>query len=344
MDLYGPDLTSILSWFDAFDLYHSWWFTGLLLLLAVNVAVCNARRIPRIVRQTRSPLQNGDDIIFRSAPVRRMIQSTRPIDEIQTQARTLLHSLGGEPAVTVREGSIYLAARRGLYSRLGTVATHGSIFLILAGGLIGAIGGIAGQMMITEGTRTNTVNLYDGGTKTIPFEIGCDDFSVTFYENGMPKEYRSDVTIFEEGRAVLSATIGVNDPLRYRGLKFCQATYGIADASDFGVLVKNNATGQKELLTLALMKKALLPNGEVSFAAARFAPDFQGRGPALLGVLLRPGNRMIFSGSSVVNLWSTAGIPSLSRTLRHISTRGFKWGATPACHWSGSVLSCSSSA
>lgn len=289
VDLYGPDLTSILSWFDAFDLYHSWWFTGLLLLLAVNVVVCNARRIPRIVRQALSPLQNGDDIIFRSAPVRRTIESTRPIDEIRTKARRLLHSLGGEPAVTVREGRIYLTTQRGRYSRLGTVATHGSILLILAGGLIGAIWGFAGQMMITEGTRTNTVNLYDGGTKTIPFEIRCDDFSVTFYENGMPKEYRSDMTIFEGGRTVLSAIIRVNDPLRYRGLKFCQATYGIAEASDFTVAVHDTTTGQEQVLTLGLMKKTLLPSGEISFAAARFIPDLQGRGPALLGVLLRPG-------------------------------------------------------
>ncbi len=270
-------------------MYHSWWFTGLLLLLAVNVVVCNARRIPRIVRQALSPIRNGDDIIFRSASVQRIIQSTNSTDEVEAKTRTLMHSLAGEPSIATREGTRYLAAQRGWYNRLGTVATHGSILLILAGGLIGAIWGFAGQMMITEGTRTNTVNLYDGGIKTIPFEIACDDFSVTFYENGMPKEYRSDMTIFEKGEKVLSATIRVNDPLRYRGLKFCQATYGIAEASDFTVAVHDTTTGREQALTLGLMKKASLPNGEASFAAARFAPDFRGRGPALLGVLLRPG-------------------------------------------------------
>ncbi len=289
VDLYGPDLTSILSWLDAFDMYHSWWFTGLLLLLAVNVITCTARRIPRIVRRIRSPLQNGDDRIFRSASVQRIIRSTVSTDELETKTRTLMHSLAGEPSITVREGKRYLAAQRGRYARLGTVAVHVSILFILAGGLIGAIWGFAGQMMITEGTKTNTVALYDGGTKTIPFAIGCDDFSVSFYENGMPKEYRSDVTVLEGEKKVLSAAIKVNEPLRYRGVKFCQATYGIAEAHDFKVAVRDIATGQEKPLTLALMKKAPLPNGEASFAAARFAPDFQGRGPALLGVLLKPG-------------------------------------------------------
>jgi len=42
-------------------------------------------------------------------------------------------------------------------------------------------------------------------------------------------------------------------------------------------------------VSLKLMKKVPVPGTETFFAAARFAPDFQGRGPALLGVLLQPG-------------------------------------------------------
>ncbi|MDD5724053.1 MAG: cytochrome c biogenesis protein ResB [Syntrophales bacterium] len=37
------------------------------------------------------------------------------------------------------------------------------------------------------------------------------------------------------------------------------------------------------------MKKASLTDTVASFVVARFVPDFQGRGPALLGVLIRPG-------------------------------------------------------
>lgn len=288
-EIYGPALSSLIRSFHVFDLYHSWWFTGLLLLLAVNIAACSARGLPRVFRQIHSADQCGNDRIFRTAPVRKTVRSRSPIDEIQEQARTLLRSLAGEPVVTVREGKTCLFAEKGRYTRLGMAAVHASILLILAGGLIGAIWGFGGQMRIDEGATSRTVALFDGGTRTLPFAVTCNDFSVTFYENGMPREYRSDVTILEGGKKVLSTVIRVNEPLRYRGLKFCQATYGIAEASGFRIAAKNIRTGKETPLTLEPMKKAPLQDGGTSFAVARFTPDFQGRGPALLGVLLRPG-------------------------------------------------------
>jgi len=289
-EIYGPTLFSLLDLFPIFDLYHSWWFTGLLLLLAVNIAACTARQIPRLFRQIFSGDRNGDDRVFRTAPITMVLQSLSPIDEIRRKSRILLRSLAGEPAMTCREEGTYLYAERGRYARLGMIGIHASVLLILAGGLIGAIWGFSGQMRIDEGTSSDTVELFGGGeTRTLPFAIGCDDFSVAFYENGMPREYRSDVTVLEGGKKVLSATIRVNEPLKYKGLKFCQATYGIAEASGFRVVARHAGTGTEVPLTLDLMKKAPLPDGTASFAAARFVPDFQGRGPALLGVLLRPG-------------------------------------------------------
>lgn len=288
-EVYGLTLSSLIRFFYIFDLYHSWWFTGLLLLLAVNIAACTGRRLPPLFRQIRYGFRNGDDGPFRTALIRRTLRSSSPVDEIQRQARTLLRSLAGEPAVTVRERRVYLAAQRGRYTRLGMPGIHVSVLLILAGGLIGAIWGFGGQMRIDEGTSSDTVELFEGGTRTLPFSINCDDFSVAFYENGMPKEYRSDVTVLEGGKKVLSATIRVNEPLRYKGLKLCQATYGIAEASSFRVVARNNATGDKTLLTLDLMKKVPLPGGTASFAVARFDSDFKGHGPALLGVILSPG-------------------------------------------------------
>lgn len=288
-EVYGPGPASLIEFFHISDLYHSWWFVGLLLLLALNITVCTARRIPALFRQIRSRDRNGGDDIFRSAPITRTLACSGKVDEIEQKARTLLRSLAGKPVHAARDGKSYLFAERGRYTRLGMVAIHASILLILAGGLIGSIWGFSGQMRINEGASSNTVALYGGETRTLPVALACDDFSVTFYENGMPREYRSDVTIFEGGKKVLSATIRVNEPLKYKGLKFCQATYGIAEASGFTVVMREAATGKENPVSLELMKKVPVPGTEAFFAAARFAPDFQGRGPALLGVLLQPG-------------------------------------------------------
>jgi len=92
-----------------------------------------------------------------------------------------------------------------------------------------------------------------------------------------------------DGKKVDSGTIRVNHPFIYKGLKFCQATYGIAGVSDFKVVTKNNGTGDETVLKLNMMKKVSLPGSNASFAIARFVTDHGGMGPAVLGVLLEPG-------------------------------------------------------
>ena len=188
-EIYGPTLSSLLEFFNIFDLYYSWWFTGLLLLLAVNIVACTARQVPRLFRQITSGDRHGDDGVFQTAPITRTLQSRSPVDEIRRRSRILLRALAGEPAMTCGEERTCLYAERGRYARLGMIGIHVSILLILAGGLIGAIWGFGGEMRIDEGASSNTVELSGGGIRVLPFAIGCDDFSVSFYENGMPREY-----------------------------------------------------------------------------------------------------------------------------------------------------------
>ena len=55
-----------------------------------------------------------------------------------------------------------------------------------------------------------------------------DQFSVSFYSSGAPKEFKSTVTILEGDRQVLTESIRVNHPLTYKGISFYQSSYGVA--------------------------------------------------------------------------------------------------------------------
>ncbi|MFV9690345.1 MAG: cytochrome c biogenesis protein ResB, partial [Desulfobacteria bacterium] len=47
---YGEVFYKIFKFLDIFDMYHSWWFQFLLLMLTINLVVCSFRRLPGVWR------------------------------------------------------------------------------------------------------------------------------------------------------------------------------------------------------------------------------------------------------------------------------------------------------
>src|ERR671936_932027 len=52
-------------WFELYDLFHSWWFTALLLSLALNLVACSLERLPRIWYLVRYPERRLDHVVGR---------------------------------------------------------------------------------------------------------------------------------------------------------------------------------------------------------------------------------------------------------------------------------------
>jgi len=289
--LYSSGLYSLLDFLDIFDMFHSWWFTVLLGLLAVNLIVCTVTQFRRIYSVYLVPGRGvDDDTVFRSSQFKKSYRSDKGLSEIEGQSKRLLKSLIGRPVSVRRGGSSYLFAEKGKYSRLGVVFVHLSVLFILAGSLIAAIWGFDGRMAIVEGEASNRVFLSgERHAVMLAFDVRCNDFTVDFYEKGVPKEYLSDLSILEKGKEILSAPVRVNHPLRYRGFKFYQTTYGVAQKSYFLVKVRNKRTGEETLMKMGMMEKVPLPGAEAQLAIGEFRPDYQGRGPAVLGVLFEEG-------------------------------------------------------
>lgn len=59
----------------------------------------------------------------------------------------------------------------------------------------------------------------------------------------MPKEYRSDLTILDQGREILRKSIKVNAPLTYKGVTFYQSSY--EGFRDFIVTLADPDNGDK---------------------------------------------------------------------------------------------------
>ena len=72
----------------------------------------------------------------------------------------------------------------------------------------------------------------DGSQLPLGFEVRCEKFNVDFYPTGAPKEFRSILTILENGQPVpgyKDVKVIVNQPLSYKGITFYQSSYGQAN-------------------------------------------------------------------------------------------------------------------
>jgi cytochrome c biogenesis protein len=105
----------------------------------------------------------------------------------------------------------------------------------------------------------------------------------------MPKEYRSSLTIVEQGKPVLKKEIIVNDPLRYKGVNMFQSSYGQLPPNEATLDFTSQKTGRTYSINAVVGEPIELPEKMGTFVLDRFetAASFKGQniGEALRGSL-----------------------------------------------------------
>ncbi|MFH0814201.1 MAG: cytochrome c biogenesis protein ResB, partial [Pseudomonadota bacterium] len=192
LKLYTVSIYGAIEYLGLVDLYHSWWFVCLLILLCINVLACSFKNFPRTwktISRTRVALEEDQT---KNLPFLETIRVKIPLDEAREKVMHVLKKHLGHPQKTTINGTFHLFVEKGKYSRLGVYITHLSILIVLGGGLIGSFFGLKGFVNIMEGQTVDRIVL---SKNSFPYELGfkvrCNDFEVTYYPNGAPKDYRS---------------------------------------------------------------------------------------------------------------------------------------------------------
>jgi len=129
----------------------------------------------------------------------------------------------------------------------GSWLFHTSFFLLLVAVVWGKATGFQGLMTVTEGqrateTRADFDTLQEGllfNGQHAGYQVQLNSFRATYQPNGQPRDYVSNVTVFDSGRPVLTRDIRVNDFLGYKDVDFYQQDYGWAPH-----IVVTNPSGQ----------------------------------------------------------------------------------------------------
>lgn len=274
-------LFSILKTLQFDDIFHSFWFAILTALLALNLIFCTWYRLlaKPAPGQPGGP-NDGNRIAFPSGESTvSFVLSGSYSDETQ-RIDGILTSRFRRLARSEQKNETVFRGEKGLLSVYGVYLIHASILLILLGAVLDAFFSLKGSMQIAEGSAENLLYLEGGrGVRKLDFSVRCDRFTLTFYDTGAPKMFRSDLTFLKDERPVQQSAILVNHPTTFAGLRFYQASYGEIPAVTLHYTRLPDGKKSEPVLTTA-GQTYRLPDGHAAFEVIRVEENFMNMGPA----------------------------------------------------------------
>ncbi len=262
--LYSEKTYHFIKLFGFDDAYHSPWFYFLMGVFALNLFLCTLQRLRRL--KTTGPGQVPDVYALASSGAGFATDAANKDEVIRRIGTSYARKQLSETADFFEKGRI---------SRYGVIVIHASVLLVLAGGLMGTIGGFKAYLALRPGEEAQAAMSRRPGQSGVVFgfTVRCTDFRMSFYPGGQPKEYASYIEILDDKHNVVKrGRIRVNEPFSYKGINFYQSSYGKSNSYRF------NADGRK----IELGDQEVAREAKVPFMVVRYAEDVHNFGPGVM--------------------------------------------------------------
>jgi cytochrome c biogenesis protein len=274
---YGPTFGALLLRTGLTRIYDSPWFLLPVGLLTLNLMACVIRGLPQAVRRVSQPFTKETALAL---PERGRFSLAAGQDPGHVVEPILRQELGRAQNLALDNKIVYLY-ERGRFRPLGPYLIHLSLLLILAGALLGKFWGQDGRLMLLEGETAKAFVLKDNREAPLGFEMRLDKFLVEFYQQqGVPAEFRSDLSFIENDQEVSQAACRVNYPVTFGGLTFYQSSYGAQPGGPVKLKVCQGEDCQ--VVGANWRQPVTLPGSPNQIMAVRMDGNLQGLGPAVL--------------------------------------------------------------
>jgi cytochrome c biogenesis protein len=191
------------------DVFHSVYYTLLLVLLCVMVLACSLKGLPARVQATRpSRFLSDPDAILQMVPSARQVLDLEP-EEARLHAVDILKKhLYAVRSRTEGESRLIVASKMGL-ARYGSVILHSSFLFLLAGGIsVAHLGSRA-----YETTRVgDSFDVVAAGGEIV--KVTVEDFDIEFDERSNISDFLCDVAVRGRDGLIVRATVRPNHPLK----------------------------------------------------------------------------------------------------------------------------------
>ncbi len=205
--------------------YGTWWFLAILILFGSSLTACTfTRQLPALkAARNWNYYQKPKQFAKLALSAELAGGSLNSLEQILQKHRYKVFQEGDK-----------LYARKGIVGRIGPIAVHASMLLILGGAIWGGITGFMAQEMVAQGDTFQVKNIIEAGALArpqIPTEWGVkvNRFWIDYTPKGGVDQFYSDLSVVDQkGQEIDRQTIHVNQPLRHKGVTFYQTDWGIA--------------------------------------------------------------------------------------------------------------------
>jgi len=310
-DAYYAGLTpaerAVFGTLGFFDIYYSWYFNLILLILSLNIILASIDRFPSAWSFISSPkLFATPGFLKRQPENEELLLKGGDKEELVSKVASEFSKLGFKPRITRPEdldevsrtrlgisgddgpgAPVFLFGEKGRWNRMGAYIVHVALLTLFLGHFVAFQTGFDADVNMVPGESTEEIQLIrinldqqERYAVALPFKITCTDIEQKLIDpNGSIEtfntlDWRTRIQIDDPAFGQTVADVSLNNPFSYRGYRFFQAqTIPVGNARTMKLQLTPQESGQPVEVSLKRNGEAKLADGTV-VAYEAFMPDF----------------------------------------------------------------------
>lgn len=279
-----------------FDIYHSWYFNLLLLILSLNIILASIDRFPSTwTAYIREPKLTATRDWLLARREHEIIESGKNPAEIEQVVKRALEASGYKTRVTPTTTTEYgidadgrkdfskiitrttttVFGQSGAWNRLGAYVIHVFLLTLFLGHFVAFQTGFDADVRMTPGERTDQIQLIQFNLDKkerfnvkLPFSIDCTDIEQSLIdENGgiditNTLDWHTRININDPSYGTTSADVSLNKPYTYRGYRFFQSqTIPVGNARTITLELTPQNGGAVQTVNIPRLGSATLDDG-----------------------------------------------------------------------------------
>ena len=291
-----------------FDIYHSWYYNGLLLVLSLNIVLASIDRFPSAWAYITKPkLKATKDFLFKQPTSTSFTIANDDEAQVIERIKAAFTAAGMKPVVTESKTIEYgtdetgkkdfsvvrervqrvIFGQAGKWNRIGAYIVHIALLTLFLGHFVALQTGFDADVRMIPGDENDRIEMiqFDLDKKEkfevqLPFSIACLDIEQKLIDQragidvSNTLDWRTRIKINDPEYGETVADVALNKPFTYRGYRFFQAqTIPVGNARNITLELTSQSDGSVQKVEIPRLGSKTLADG--TFVEYEdFQPDF----------------------------------------------------------------------